>query len=94
MTKYPSSRQNFPSTMIYELHCSKAVSSLLREELSSRGFIIAGEGQVMLEQVNKFQIPTIGIINVFLDMEEGYRIERVGLQSEFELIGEDKNRKP
>lgn len=89
--KYPPARNYSREDILnttYTLHCSQIFASTLYKSFLDMGFqipvLLEDLEEATIEAVQnenvrytKYQIPNIGCIIVYTDMEEGYRIEKI-----------------
>lgn len=89
--KYPPTRNESREDILnttYTLHCSQIFASTLYKSFLDMGFqipvLLEDLEEATIEAVQnenvrytKYQIPNIGCIIVYTDMEEGYRIEKI-----------------
>ena len=86
MRNFPLDNYSSSADDYFHLHCSHVFANALKQEFTvlcqRSGFTTivdrTDEEPDITTKFTRYQIPNIGLVNVIEDMEQGYRIERIG----------------
>jgi len=66
----------------FHLHCSPVFASCLKHEMTElalrSGFLVDKTLDEPEIKFTKYHIPNVGLLNIVEDMEQGYRLEKIG----------------